>query len=63
MACYFITGDVDVVRLMDPSGPERMRNLLPGYRGETIIPGSGHWVQQETSAAFNDALLGFLRTL
>ena len=63
MPSYFITGDVDVVRLMDPSGPERMRNLLPDYRGETIIPGSGHWVQQETPAAFNDALLGFLRTL
>ena len=63
MPSYFITGDVDVVRLMDPTGPERMRNLLPDYRGETIIPGAGHWVQQETPAAFNDALLGFLRTL
>ena len=58
-----ITGEVDVVRLMDPTGPERMRAALPDYRGETIIPGSGHWVQQETPAAFNEALLGFLRTL
>jgi len=63
MPSYFITGDVDVVRLMDPTGPERMRNTLPNYRGDTIIPGSGHWVQQETPVAFNDALLGFLRTL
>lgn len=63
MPSYFITGDVDVVRLMDPTGPERMRNSLPDYRGETIIAGAGHWVQQETPAAFNDALLGFLRTL
>lgn len=63
MPTYFITGDVDVVRLMDPTGPERMRNLLPDYRGETIIPAAGHWVQQETPQAFNDALLGFLRTL
>lgn len=63
MPSYFITGEDDVVRLMDPTGPERMRNLLPDYRGETLIPGSGHWVQQETPAAFNDALLGFLRTL
>ncbi len=63
MPSFFITGDVDVVRLMDPTGPERMRNLLPDYRGEVIIPGSGHWVQQETPSAFNDALLGFLRTL
>ena len=63
MPSYFITGEDDVVRLMDPTGPERMRNLLPDYRGETLIPGAGHWVQQETPAAFNDALLGFLRTL
>ncbi|MEN9646091.1 MAG: hypothetical protein RL238_2760 [Actinomycetota bacterium] len=63
MPSYFITGDVDVVRLMDPSGPERMRNLLPDYRGETIIPAAGHWVQQEAPQAFNDALLCFLRTL
>ena len=63
MPSYFITGDVDVVRLMDPTGIERMRASLPDYRGEAIIPGSGHWVQQETPQAFNDALLGFLRTL
>jgi pimeloyl-ACP methyl ester carboxylesterase len=63
MPSYFITGDVDVVRLMDPTGPERMRNLLPDYRGETIIPAAGHWVQQEAPQAFNDALRGFLRTL
>jgi pimeloyl-ACP methyl ester carboxylesterase len=63
MPSYFITGDLDVVRMMDPTGPERMRNTLPDYRGETIIPGAGHWVQQETPAAFNAALLGFLGTL
>lgn len=63
MPSYFITGDVDVVRMMDPTGPERMRASLPDYRGETIIPGAGHWVQQEAPQAFNDALLGFLRTL
>ena len=63
MPSYFITGEVDVVRLMDPTGPQRMRGTLPDYRGESIIPASGHCVQQETPAAFNDALLGFLCTL
>ncbi len=63
MPSYFITGEVDAVRLMDPTGPERMRASLPDYRGEVIIPGAGHWVQQETPQAFNDALLGFLRSL
>ena len=63
MPSYFICGEDDIVRTMDPTGPERMRTTLPDYRGDVLIPGSGHWVQQETPAAFNDALLGFLRTL
>ncbi len=63
MPSFFITGDADVVRLMDPNGIERMQNVLPDFRGATIVPGSGHWVQQETPQAFNDALLGFLGSL
>jgi pimeloyl-ACP methyl ester carboxylesterase len=63
MPSYFITGGDDPVNLMDPTGVERMQNLLPDFRGATVIPGSGHWTQQETPEAFNAALLGFLATL
>ena len=63
MPSYFIGGTDDVVNLMDPSGIERMTNLLPDFRGSTILDGVGHWTQQEAPAAFSDALLGFLRTL
>lgn len=63
MPSYFITGELDGVNLMDPTGIERMQTLLPDYRGHTIVPGAGHWVQQESPAAFNDALLAHLRTL
>ena len=63
MPVYFIGGTDDVVNVMDPSGVERMRNLLPDFRGATILDGVGHWTQQEAPAAFNDALLGFLQTL
>jgi epoxide hydrolase A/B len=63
MPSYFITGDLDVVRVMDPTGVDRMREVLPDYRGETIVAEAGHWVQQERPDEFNDALLGFLRTL
>jgi pimeloyl-ACP methyl ester carboxylesterase len=63
MPSYFICGEQDGVLLMDPTGVERMQNLLPDFRGATIIPGAGHWTQQEKPAEFNDALLGFLRTL
>ena len=63
MPTYFIGGTDDVVNLMDPSGIERMTNLLPDFRGATVLEGVGHWTQQEAPAAFNEALLGFLRTL
>ncbi len=63
MPVYFIGGTDDVVNVMDPTGVERMRNLLPDFRGSTILDGVGHWTQQEAPAAFNDALLGFLKML
>jgi pimeloyl-ACP methyl ester carboxylesterase len=63
MPAYFIGGTDDVVNVMDPSGVERMQNLLPNFKGATILEAVGHWTQQEAPAAFNDALLGFLRTL
>jgi pimeloyl-ACP methyl ester carboxylesterase len=63
MPAYFIGGTLDVVNVMDPSGIERMKKLLPNFRGSTVLDGVGHWTQQEAPAAFNDALLGFLRGL
>ncbi len=63
MPTYFIGGTLDVVGVMDPSGIERMQNLLPDFRGHAVLDGVGHWTQQEAPAAFNEALLGFLRSL
>jgi pimeloyl-ACP methyl ester carboxylesterase len=63
MPSFFITGERDPVNLMDPTGPDRMRQTLPGYQGEAVVPKAGHWVQQERPADFNQALLGFLATL
>ena len=63
MPSYFITGELDLVNLMDPQGIERMQTLLPDFRGYSVIPGAGHWVQQESPAAFNEALLAHLRSI
>jgi pimeloyl-ACP methyl ester carboxylesterase len=60
MPSFFIGGDRDVVIAMDPAGVDRMRAALPDYRGDVILPGIGHWTQQEAPDAFNAALLGFL---
>ena len=48
---------------MDPNGVERMQTVLPDFRGHTEIADAGHWTQQEAPAAFNAALVGFLRSL
>ena len=48
MPSYFIGGTLDPVNLMDPTGVERMQNVLPDFRGATMIDGAGHWTQQES---------------
>jgi pimeloyl-ACP methyl ester carboxylesterase len=63
MPSFFIAGVDDMVLTMDPGGVDRMRDTLPDFRGAVLIPGAGHWVQQETPKQFNDALLGFLLNL
>ena len=63
MPSYFIGGSLDPVMVMDPTGIERMQTMLPDFRGHTVIPGAGHWIQQETPHAFNASLIGFLQTL
>ncbi|MHA3702000.1 alpha/beta fold hydrolase [Jatrophihabitans sp. YIM 134969] len=36
---------------------------MPGLRGSHVLPGVGHWVQQEAPDAVNDLLLAWLATL
>jgi pimeloyl-ACP methyl ester carboxylesterase len=63
MPSYFIGGEKDGVIAGRPEYVDGMNGLLPNYRGKTMIPGAGHWTQQEAPEAFNTALLGFLATL
>jgi len=63
-AC-FVGGERDAVRLFVP-GMDLYADLEAGYedlRESTLIPGAGHWVQQEAPAATNAALERFLRSL
>jgi pimeloyl-ACP methyl ester carboxylesterase len=63
MPSAFIGGTHDAVIAARPEYVEAMATMLPDYRGATMIQGAGHWTQQEAPEAFNDALLGILRTL
>ena len=57
----FIAGDKDpVIAMTSPAG---MAQHLSDFRGTTLVPGAGHWVQQEAPEEVNAALLAFLSGL
>ncbi len=61
----YIAGERDSV-LAFPGVRDRIFNLskfVPELRGKIILPGCGHWIQQELAAEVNAAMLDFLRTL
>ncbi len=41
---------------------ERMQQFVPNLR-QVVLPGCGHWIQQERASAVNAALLAFLQSL
>ncbi len=57
----FIGGRLDPVLTMSPPGA--MEGWMDDHRGTVLIDGAGHWVQQETPAPVNAALVEFLRGL
>jgi pimeloyl-ACP methyl ester carboxylesterase len=42
---------------------ERFPETLPKLHASVILPGCGHWTQQERPAEVNEALLDFLSSL
>jgi pimeloyl-ACP methyl ester carboxylesterase len=61
MPSLFIGGSLDPVLAMTP--PSVQDDVVTDHRGTVIIEDAGHWVQQETPAEVNDALLTFLAGL
>lgn len=57
----FLTGELDPVRRFMPA--EAMHGWVTDLRAEIVVPGAGHWVQQQEPEAVNSALLDFLRGL
>jgi pimeloyl-ACP methyl ester carboxylesterase len=56
----FIAGDRDVVVLANPEIVANFPNEVPDLRGNSTIPGCGHWTQQERAEETNQFLLDFL---
>ena len=58
----FVAGDRDLsFKLRGPDAIAQMRAAVPDLRDAVILPGAGHWIQQERPAETNAALLSFLR--
>ena len=58
----FIAGAADWGTYQKPGEFERMQTqACADFRGAHLVPGAGHWVQQEQPEAVNRLLLGFLR--
>ncbi len=58
----FIAGDCDGV-ITTPMGQRALETLkagVPNLRDKVLIPGAGHWIQQERPTEVNVALLRFL---
>ena len=56
----FAAGERDAVLAMTAGSMEAMQETVPGLRRSLILPGCGHWTQQERPAEVNEALLDFL---
>ena len=62
MPTAFVAGENDPV-IARPGMVESMEAILPNHLDSTLIPGAGHWVQQEAPDQFNDWLLGILSSI
>ncbi len=54
----FLTGERDPVRRFAP--PEAMEGWVTDLRESVVVPGAGHWVNQQAPEAVNAALVRFL---
>ncbi len=59
----FIGGELDGPTRWGQKAIDRYPSTMPGLRGSHILPGCGHWVQQERPKEVNEILLGFLASL
>lgn len=59
----FIAGEVDPVITMYRGAYEVMEQTVPHLRQKVLLPGAGHWIQQERPTQVNQLLLEFLASL
>ena len=58
----FIAGDRDNV-IGAPQTLPQLRKVAPGLRDAIVLPGCGHWTQQERPDEVSEAMISFIREL
>ena len=58
-ACFMV-GEEDPTRAYMARSEEELAQQVPGLVSAAVVPGAGHWIQQEKPELVNDAILGFL---
>ena len=59
----FVAGEADGVIQMYGKALETMEENVPNLRDKVLIPGAGHWVQQERATEVNELLIEFMATI
>lgn len=59
----FIGGDRDGPTIWGAGAISRFGETLPKLHGSHVLPGCGHWVQQERATEVNEILIDFVRTV
>jgi pimeloyl-ACP methyl ester carboxylesterase len=59
----FIAGEFDGVITMFRQGFDSLEETMSGLRKKVLVPGGGHWIQQERPNEVNGLLIEFLASL
>jgi pimeloyl-ACP methyl ester carboxylesterase len=59
----FVAGEEDVVITMARQGFDNLEDAMPNLRKKVLLPGAGHWIQQERPTEVNELIAEFLSGL
>jgi len=60
---WFMVGEKDPVRGYSGSGEAELEQWVTDLRGKVVVPGRGHWIQQEDPETVSRGLIEFLASL
>ncbi len=59
----FVAGEFDPVVTIFQQAFDSLEETMPGLTKKVLVPGAGHWIQQERPIEVNDLLIEFLASL